>query len=90
MGLDTGSQEALVNVNLTVSWDDGKNDVFVKGLVRRTVETIEKFAEGKGTGYKWKYFNYCSEWQRPFEGYGDGAVGFLKGVSRKFDLDALF
>lgn len=90
MGFDEGSKEALVIVSFTVNWDEGRDDVFVKGLARKSIERIEKFAKEKGPGYKWKYFNYCSEWQRPFKGYGKGAVEFLKGVSEKVDRDGLF
>jgi hypothetical protein len=90
MGFDEGSSEALVIVSFTANWDESKDDAFVKGTARVALERIEEFARERGAGHKWKYLNYCSEWQRPFEGYGEGALGFLRGVSERIDEDGLF
>jgi hypothetical protein len=34
--------------------------------------------------------NYCAEWQRPFESYGEENWQFLKEMSKKYDPEGLF
>ncbi|KAE9382165.1 FAD-binding domain-containing protein [Stipitochalara longipes BDJ] len=82
--------EALVIVNFTVNWDEAQNDEFVKSTTRQTVEKIEAFAVANKTTHRYRYLNYCAEWQKPFEGYGKENWEFLKGVSKKYDPEGLF
>lgn len=58
--------------------------------MRYAVEMIDKIAAETNSGHQFRYLNYCDEWQRPFEGYGEENWRFLKEVSRKYDPDELF
>ena len=80
----------LVMVSFTVNWNEAHNDDFVKTTTRRTVEHIETIAAANKTGHRWRYLNYCAEWQKPFEGYGEENWRFLREVSGKYDPDGLF
>lgn len=82
--------EALVIVNFAINWDEGRDDKLVKVTTRRAIEEMEAFARSKGTGNRWRYLNYCAEWQRPFEGYGEENLAFLREVSERFDPEGLF
>lgn len=53
-------------------------------------EQIDAIAAAKGTGHRYRYLNYCAEWQRPFEGYGGENWRFLREVSRNYDPKGLF
>ncbi|KAI9641415.1 hypothetical protein NHQ30_010217 [Ciborinia camelliae] len=82
--------EPLVIVSFTVNWPNDRDDELVKKTTRGAIEEIEGIAKKNGTGHEWKYLNYCAEWQRPFEGYGDENLKFLRGVSGKYDNEGLF
>ena len=90
LGLHDGTQEPLVIISFTVNWDEGRDDEFVKTTTRRVVEQIDAVAAAHGTGHRYRYLNYCAEWQRPFEGYGEENWRFLEGVSKKYDPQGLF
>ena len=77
-------------MNFTVNWDKAQNDEFVKATTRRVVELIDAVATAKKTNHRYRYLNYCAEWQRPFEGYGKDNYQFLRQVSRKYDPEGLF
>jgi len=82
--------EALVIVSFTVNWEEAQNDEFVKSTTRQTVEKIEAFAVANKTSHRYRYVNYCAEWQKPFEGYGKENLEFLRNVSRKYDPEGMF
>ncbi|TVY86304.1 Bifunctional solanapyrone synthase [Lachnellula willkommii] len=82
--------ESLVMVSFTVNWNIGQDDDFVKMTTRRTIERIESIASANTTGHRWRYLNYCAEWQKPFEGYGEDNWRFLQEVSGRYDPDGLF
>ncbi|KAF5871437.1 putative fad binding domain protein [Botrytis fragariae] len=84
------TNEPLVIVSFTVNWPNNRHDEVVKKTTRRAIEEIEHIAKKNGTGHKWKYLNYCAEWQRPFDGYGEENVNFLRDVSRAYDSEGLF
>ncbi len=84
------THESLVVVIFTVNWDESRDDNFVKTLTRRTVEQIDAFATADKTGHPYRYLNYCADWQKPFLGYGEENLQFLRGVSRTYDPDGLF
>ena len=90
LGLSDCSREPLVMVSFTVNWDERQDDEFVKTTTRRAVEQIDDFAAANGTGHRYRYLNYCAEWQRPFESYGRENWHFLQGVSRRYDPEGLF
>ena len=89
-GLHDGTDEPLVIVSFTINWDERKNDEFIKATARHALEQMEAFAVAHGTSHPWRYLNYCAEWQRPFEGYGEENLRFFRGVSRRYDPEALF
>ena len=85
LGLDDGNDDPLVVVSFTVNWTETQDDEFVNTAIRRAIKEIDAVAAAKKTGHPWRYLNYCGEWQRPFEGYGEENGRFLKGVSRRYD-----
>jgi FAD/FMN-containing dehydrogenase len=90
MGLAAGTDEPLVNVSFTVNWALGKDDEMVSQITRDTIEQIDTYAKENGTAHRYRYLNYCASWQKPFEGYGEDHLEFLREVSRKVDPDGLF
>ena len=90
LGLDEGPSEPLVMVSFTVNWSDARDDAHARGTTRRAIEMIERIATETGSTHRYRYLNYCDEWQRPFEGYGEENWRFLKKVSRKYDPEGLF
>lgn len=77
-------------VLFTVNWGNARDDERVSSITRSTLESIEAFADKNGTGHRYRYLNYCADWQRPFEGYGMENWERLKRVSRKYDPDGMF
>ena len=90
LGLQEGSEEPLVVLNFTVNWNERQHDEIVTTATRRAVEQIEAKAIANGTSHRYRYLNYCAEWQKPFEGYGEENWRFLQGVSKKYDPAGLF
>jgi hypothetical protein len=90
LGLDAGTNEALVLVCFTVNWAESNDDEFVKMTTHRIVEQIDTFAIAHRTSHPYRFLNYCAEWQKPFESYGEENLHFLRGVSRKYDPEGLF
>lgn len=90
LGLHDCSDEPLVIVSFTVNWAERKDDEFVTTMTRRTVEQIDAVAAANKTGHRYRYLNYCAEWQKPFKGYGEENLQFLQRVSRRYDPDGLF
>ena len=90
LGLHDYTHEPLVIVSFTVNWDERRDDEIIKTTTRRAVEQIDAVAAANKTGHRYRYLNYCAEWQRPFEGYGEENWRFLQGVSRKYDPEGLF
>ena len=90
LGLHDCTHEPLVIVSFTVNWAERRDDEFVKTTTRRAVEQIDAAAAANKTGHRYRYLNYCAEWQRPFEGYGGENWRFLQGVSRRYDPEGLF
>ena len=90
LGLNDCAEEPLVIVSFTVNWDERRDDEFIKTTTRRTVEQIDAFAAANKTGHRYRYLNYCADWQRPFEGYGRENWRFLQRVSRRYDPDGFF
>lgn len=91
------ADKPLVIVILTVNWppstssnSQAEADAFIDGLARETIEKIEAFATARGTAHRYRYLNYCAEWQRPFEGYGEEGWRVLKEVSRRYDAEGMF
>ncbi|KAG9188967.1 hypothetical protein G6011_05835 [Alternaria panax] len=90
MGFDKGSDEPLVNVQFTVNWALQEHDEVVRTIAREAIEQIDAYALAHGTGHRYRYLNYCAAWQKPFEGYGEENLKFLKGVSKEVDPEGFF
>lgn len=90
LGLLDCTHEPLVIVSFTINWAERRDDEFIKTTTRRAVEQIDAVAAANQTGHRYRYLNYCAEWQRPFEGYGEESWRFLQGVSRRYDPEGLF
>jgi len=90
LGLAKLGDEALVIINFTVSWADRKDDDFIKSTTRNAVEQIDSYANAHGTGNRYRYLNYCAEWQRSFEEYGEENWRLLREASSKYDPEGLF
>lgn len=82
--------EPLVIVSFTINWDESKDDSLVRSTTRNALERMEDIAAANGTGHRYRYLNYCADWQKPFEGYGQENWDFLRQVSARYDPDGLF
>jgi hypothetical protein len=90
LGLSSSSSEPLVIVSFTVNWALTQDDELVQRITREAIEQIDSFAQEKGTAHRYRYLNYCAGWQKPFEGYGEENLEFLRGVGRDLDPEGLF
>jgi len=90
LGLNEGKEDPMVIVSFTVNWALSKDDVVVQAITRQAIEQIDTFALKAGTDHRYRYMNYCAAWQKPFEGYGEENLEFLRRVSREVDPQGLF
>lgn len=89
LGLDDCA-EPLIIVSFTVNWDEARDDVLIKFTTRHAIERIDAVAGANNTGHRYRFLNYCAEWQNPFASYCDDNWRFLKEISRRYDPDGLF
>lgn len=89
LGLE-GCAEPLIILSFSAKWAEARDDEVVRSAVRRIIEQIEAIAATRQTGHPYRFMNYCTEWQRPFDGRGDKTLRFMRDVSRTFDPDGLF
>ncbi|KAF4241783.1 hypothetical protein CNMCM8980_002308 [Aspergillus fumigatiaffinis] len=90
LGIHEGTDDALLILSFSVYWQRAGDDRRVYASIRETIEKIDAFATANGTDHPFRYLNYCAQWQRPLEGYGEENLLFLTEVSRKYDPDGLF
>lgn len=90
LGLESCADQPLVNISFTVNWALSQDDGAVHQITRAAIEQIDAFAQKHGTWHRYRYLNYCDSWQRPFDGYGEDNLEFLREVSRKYDGSGLF
>ena len=90
LGFENGSAAPLVNVEFTVNWENDAYDNVVKKITRQAIEKIDAYAVANNTSHPYRYLNYCAEWQKPFDGYGEANLKFLQSVSKKYDPEGLF
>jgi FAD/FMN-containing dehydrogenase len=90
LGLHDLTDEPLVVVSFAINWDEGRDDELIKERARRALEKMEAFAAANKTGHRWRSLNYCAEWQKPIESYGEENLRLLQEVSRKYDPNGLF
>ncbi|RDW66556.1 hypothetical protein BP6252_10191 [Coleophoma cylindrospora] len=88
--LRDATDEPLVIVSFTNNWVESRDDAFVQQTTRHAIEQIDAFAAAHGTGHRFRFLNYCADWQKPFEGYGEENLRFLREVSTQYDPDGLF
>ena len=77
-------------MSFTVNWAECRDDDLIKTTTRRTVEQIDATAAANKTDHRFRYLNYCAEWQKPFEGYGEKNWRFLQEANRRYDPEKLF
>ncbi|RDW71667.1 hypothetical protein BP5796_07701 [Coleophoma crateriformis] len=88
--LHDATDEPLVIITFTNNWVESRDDALVRQTTRNALDQIDAFAAAHGTGHQFRFLNYCAEWQRPFEGYGEENLRFLREVSTQYDPDGLF
>ena len=89
-GLHNLSGEPLVIVSLINCWHKSVDDSLIKTTTRRVIEQMEALAQAHKTDHSWRYLNYCADWQKPFQSFGEENLQFLQEASRKYDPDGLF
>ncbi|KAH7259896.1 hypothetical protein B0J15DRAFT_524793 [Fusarium solani] len=87
MGLE-GPDEPLINIMLSMAWDDESLDREVLNTYRRLNEGIRKLAGDRY--HRFKYMNYAHLEQDVIASYGEKNKRFLKQVAAKFDPDSIF
>ena len=90
LGFDAGSTAPLVNVEFTVNWEKNVHDDVINSITRQAIEKIDAYAVNNNTSHPYRYLNYCADWQKPFDGYGEANLKFLQAVSKKYDPEGLF
>ncbi|KAI9148230.1 FAD-dependent monooxygenase CTB5 [Paramyrothecium foliicola] len=80
----------LIIVEITAKWNHVEDDGFIRSECRRFVGTVDAVAESRGATHRYRFANYCAEWQNPMHGYGTKSLEFMQGVSRKYDPEGLF
>lgn len=86
----TVSDGDLINVLLTVQWNQTSDDAAVKAAAQSLFSQAETFSKANGYYNPYLYLNYAAEWQAPLEGYGNASVTVLKEVSKRYDPRQLF
>ncbi|KAF2278012.1 oxidoreductase FAD-binding protein [Westerdykella ornata] len=89
LGLDR-FRDDLINLLFTISWQLPLDNARVEARLKALETDINNLARSKGILNEFIYLNYASAWQDPIRAYGDANVGFLRGVSRKYDPNGLF
>lgn len=89
LGLE-GCTEPLIIINCAVTWTETKDDVLVRSAVRHLLEQIDTAAVARQSDHPYRFMNYCTEWQRPYEGCGEKNVKLMQKASQEYDPDGLF
>ncbi|PPJ53095.1 hypothetical protein CBER1_11651 [Cercospora berteroae] len=85
-----GPDEPLLNLNVSATWTDEKDDEAVTSLTRKIVADIEELARNRGCYMPFKYMNYAHREQDVIGSYGFEKQAFLRGVSAKYDPQRVF
>lgn len=86
-GLSNSHKDPLVLILFCSNWEKIED---IRTQTRLAIERIGAAARKNGTDHPFRYINYCIDWQKPFESFGEGNPRFLKGVSRKYDEIGFF
>lgn len=82
--------EPLIIINYSASWINAEDDDFVRSTIRRSLERIEAATEARKTGHRYRFINYCMEWQRRYEGCGEENLKLMREASHRYDPTGLF
>ncbi|KAF2171898.1 hypothetical protein M409DRAFT_50514 [Zasmidium cellare ATCC 36951] len=81
--------EPLLLMSVPTMWTDTSKDELVISTLRRMVERCVARSREVGAFQRFIYMNYAAREQRVFEGYGEGCLGRLRGVARKWDPEGV-
>lgn len=84
LGIDAEDGD-LTNIDLTLYWEDAVDDDFIYAETEKLFDVGVRKAKEIGVWNRYLYLNYADKWQKPIRGYGEDNLGFLRGVSRRFD-----
>ena len=88
MGINTSKTLTIMHVN--VVWNKASDDAVVHAAAERLLGRVEACARQRGVFCEYKYANYCSAAQNPYDGYGKERHQFLRDVSSRYDPDGIF
>ncbi|OJD15367.1 hypothetical protein AJ78_04372 [Emergomyces pasteurianus Ep9510] len=89
LGLDP-ADGPLVSVLLLTYWKNNSDDEIVLGVMKETLEKVEKAAVSRNQAADFKYMNYSFNFQDPIGSYGPENKQKLQKVSQKYDPEGLF
>ena len=72
------------------TWRLAKDDEIVITAVRMLLDMLSQLAFKRGSADDFVYLNYASDYQNPFQGYGEANQRFLRETSRRYDPDRFF
>lgn len=75
---------------VTPRWKDEKHDQLMYNAVEQWTKHTQEAIDSLGTTDPFLYHNFASPSQKPFCGYGEHSVHFLKRVSHKYDPAGVF
>lgn len=75
---------------ISALWPDSASNAAVKEVSREALSTIESRAKAEGLLRRFQYINYAASYQAPLASDGAENFEFLRRVSMKYDLRALF
>ncbi|KAH7398516.1 hypothetical protein BKA66DRAFT_566111 [Pyrenochaeta sp. MPI-SDFR-AT-0127] len=79
-----------INVLINPVWSEAKDDDQIVQTSLALLDAIDKAAEAKGNGARYRFMNYSYGSQKVIESYGDSARQFLREVSAKYDPKRFF
>lgn len=71
-------------------WSDPQYDEEIYQISEAWARSVQDYATNLGKGHSLEFANYAAPFQDPMASYGPENLGFLKGVSQKYDPDQLF
>lgn len=80
----------MILVLLSYSWVSKENEEELTLAAQKLLAQIDRIAESKECGTKFRYLNYSASWQDPITGYGEQNVKFLQDVAREYDPEGVF
>lgn len=84
------SDKTLTIAQISVSWKRAGDDAVVIKTAEELIGHMEQEAKRRGVHHPYKYVNYCSASQNPYDGYGADKRQLLREASRKYDPQQVF